>query len=438
MQSNLVQISNIFNLMVQADSRLNFYHFGWRSDINRNIDNNFDQGTQTGRLYPSVQFHVPENTSISNSDLDYLGSKEEIQITLYFDNLQDFNNDSSQKTDTLIEQWTNLKQIAEDFVRNFNIVFCEKYGMGSINSEIKYISRSNLHNDKLITLEVSFDLLHTTPCTVSENIIDINLLPTCIKEYDLENYLKDTPFNSLSLSFDGVNEYLEATDYVPYDFNWNDPFTVSGWIYAASIQNANLVTHAQVFGPFGENTGWAVAILADGTIRVDMQGAGLMTNFMSIRAGTSYPVNQWFHYCVTFNGTGTGAGTNVYVDGVLQSKLIVSDTLAGASIKNIAPLRFCTNNALTVLFEGNYNKFRIWNKVLSQSEINQEVAGICVDDGCPVSIVAPENNVLDVNFDEATFNGSEFFAIDMSGTILGINSFNMEEEDLISDSPCTI
>ena len=77
------QISNVFNLMVQLDPRLKYYHFGWRSDILRNIDNNFDPGVSKGREFPALHWAVPEFTEYVEA-IQYTGLKENVEVTLYF------------------------------------------------------------------------------------------------------------------------------------------------------------------------------------------------------------------------------------------------------------------------------------------------------------------------------------------------------------------
>ena len=113
------QISNLFNLMCQFDTRIKGYHYGWRSDINKNIQNNFDPLYETGRQYPAVQFDVPDYANYTEI-ADYQGNQETLQITLYFDNLQNIENDGTAKVLNLVEQWDELKIIAEDFISNFS------------------------------------------------------------------------------------------------------------------------------------------------------------------------------------------------------------------------------------------------------------------------------------------------------------------------------
>jgi hypothetical protein len=185
------QISNIFNLMVQQEPRILFYHFGWRSDILRNIDNNFDNNNIKGRQFPALHFAVPESTKYLEA-INYDGIKEEVEVTLYFDNLQDCENDGSAETDNLIEQWAELKQIAEDYIANFSEVLCNKYLAGSITAP-KFEQFSHGHNDRLITWRVTFNLIHTIPCTDPLNKIDLSLLPSSLTEIDLENWKSTGP-----------------------------------------------------------------------------------------------------------------------------------------------------------------------------------------------------------------------------------------------------
>lgn len=182
-----VQISNVLNLMTQLDSRLQFYHFGWRSDILRNIDNNFDNNNVKGRLFPALHWAVPEFTQYVEP-VQYDALKEEVEMTLYFDDLQDYNNDGSLKTKNLIEQWSDLKQIAEDFIANFEVVMCGHFKAGFITTSPKFEQFSHGHNDRLITWRVTFILTHFIPCTEASNKVDVSLLPPTIDDVDIENW----------------------------------------------------------------------------------------------------------------------------------------------------------------------------------------------------------------------------------------------------------
>jgi len=185
MATTLTQISNIFNLMCQADSRIQSYHYGWRSDINRNVYNNFDPKVTKGRMFPAVHFDKPDGIQ-ANEEPGYLGTNETIEMLLYFDTLQDYKNDGSANILNLIEQEDVLKIIANDFMANLiQVIGPDKYNIGNI-TDPKYIQRSNMHNQRLITWEVTFSLRHAIPCTEQQYIIDLSALPATIQETDIE------------------------------------------------------------------------------------------------------------------------------------------------------------------------------------------------------------------------------------------------------------
>ena len=184
--ATLPQISNIFNLMVQQpQSGLLFYHWGYRYDINREITNNFDPKSRKGRQYPALQMDVP-NVLTTLGEPSEESQQQEVEMVLYFDNLQDYNNNGTQKVLNTIEQMDILRVIARNFMANLPLVL-DKYDVGFIKPNIRYIPRSNLHNDKLITLECSFVLVTQLECVDGSNLMDLDLFPSTLSEADIEN-----------------------------------------------------------------------------------------------------------------------------------------------------------------------------------------------------------------------------------------------------------
>ena len=55
----ITQLSNLFNLIIQNDADYRFYHYGFPSDMNINIGNNYDPTSDTGRLFPYVLLLPP-------------------------------------------------------------------------------------------------------------------------------------------------------------------------------------------------------------------------------------------------------------------------------------------------------------------------------------------------------------------------------------------
>ena len=114
----LTKISNIFNVLCQEYSEINFYHYGWRSDYNRNVRNNFDPDLQGLPKYPSLQIGNEGEIEVLDNDL----LKTRFELTLYFDDLLFYGNDSKPrpKEENPIIQWQKLLDIATAVVGEFN------------------------------------------------------------------------------------------------------------------------------------------------------------------------------------------------------------------------------------------------------------------------------------------------------------------------------
>jgi len=131
-------------------------------------------------------FEPPESFTDQNEP-NYLEREEDIDITLYFDDLQHYNNDGTANILNLIEQWDYLRAIVKDFLANFVVVSgVDKYNIGAIINNPKSVLRSDQHNERLIVWEVTFTFRHNAPCTEEANQVDLSLLPDTIQETDIE------------------------------------------------------------------------------------------------------------------------------------------------------------------------------------------------------------------------------------------------------------
>jgi len=417
MNTTITEISNIFNLMVQADSRLKFYHFGWRSDINKNIDNNFDKGVKTGRLFPALHFDVPDFFQPSE-ELNYLGFKEDISVNLYFDDLQNYDNSGEIKTDNLIEQWAALKQIAEDFISNLNEVL-QYYKAGFIRTVPRFEPKSNLFNDRLITFEVSFTIAHFSECTEEIHKINPAALPVldCNFNIDLENYIKYSDCKSLNL--DGVNEYIDCTNNAAFNQDFNTAFSVSAWVKFDTISfNMALISK---FNPTPK--GWQLRV-NNSKIGLFLKHATSAPNQILSNGTTIINPGQWYHLAATYDGSNTLAGIKLYVNGTSEVVTGVPNSVTG-TFQNTEPL------LLGQITNGNLASARMWKTELSAAEILEEYNSGEIKN-LPVSA---NNLILNTNINCATWNGAAFEIPDLTGITAGYISVNSEEEDLQTDCP---
>lgn len=164
MSLDIVQISNIFNILAQLDPKVLNYHFGWPEDINKNIDNNFDSGQSTGKLFPAIQMFPPEG------ELYLAQGKNETKVTVYFLDLHDYENDSSAKTLNLIEQWRDLKSIAYRIIKQASVYFRDQQFIIK-DDKFEWVD-SHAHNDRLIQVGCEFTLIHHEDCVIPEPDFD--------------------------------------------------------------------------------------------------------------------------------------------------------------------------------------------------------------------------------------------------------------------------
>lgn len=461
MSTSLTQISNIFNLLCQQDTRINNYKFGWRHDVNRNKQNNFDPTNSLGTQYPSVMFEPPEGVTDLNEP-NYLEREEEIDITLYFDDLQNYYNDGSANTLNLIEQWDNLRFIVKDFLANFAIVAgVDKYNIGAIINNPKSVMHSDAHNERLIIWEVTFTFRHSAPCTESDYQINLTSLPDSIPESDIENtntpidactlllgrltetqrnecILRDYDFsdtvvqsnvtvqqqsdltswlctsdftNEYAMQFSGSN-YINGGNYAAIDFAHTDAFTLSCRIIADDWGQTRMIMGKRNVLGIGYNL-----FSQAGKLRIVFRG-GITSNAIIIDTVDSLVNGQEYHILVSYTGSTNEAGVTVYIDGLVVAKNPIQNNVS-STLSNTSNYQTGASNGLLNMV-GVIDCERVWNIALSAADALSEWNG-----GIPKAPLYLNNLVLrDKMGDDATFDGSNW-TLPNPGLIGGSKSVNM-------------
>ena len=191
MAFDIVQISNVLNNITQLHPNFKFYHFGWRSDIEKDIDNNFDNDTATGRFFPSVQWVPPSQEVLE----DLHNNRRTIKMELFFDDLQGYTSTGEIDTRTMIEVFRDLKRGATIFLNNFSRFLTNIYldqAFVDTDKPINFFYDSNAGQAKRIFLKVDFSLTYFEHC--ESLILDPANLPvdpssiSPVETYDYEDY----------------------------------------------------------------------------------------------------------------------------------------------------------------------------------------------------------------------------------------------------------
>jgi hypothetical protein len=175
---NLVQISNLFNVVCiginqQTPNRIGFYHYGWYSDINANISNNWTGDNALGRLYPAVQFMYPTAT-IEVKEKSVKGS---LRCRMVVSRPQYYENDGSYINQSIIEAQAEMEALAINIISEFNrIARLPVNGMSAgIQNPITIDYLSDAHNENLVLVDVAFNLWYVWECPT--DVVDIAGLP---------------------------------------------------------------------------------------------------------------------------------------------------------------------------------------------------------------------------------------------------------------------
>ena len=160
--------------------------------------------------------------------------------------------------------------------------------------------------------------------------------------------------NGGSLVFDGSDDYIPLVD------NFGDPqqFTIEFWAYPTQLNFDSNNNYRRIFIPVGASSNGTHSILIEqsGNISFRVPG-GTNTNMQ----GSGFSgVNQWGHVVCTYDQS----NKKIYFNGSLKN------TVAEASVTvDFGSPQIVDPNGQT--FKGNISNFRIYNRALSASEIQQ-------------------------------------------------------------------
>jgi len=158
-----------------------------------------------------------------------------------------------------------------------------------------------------------------------------------------------------ALSFDGVNEYVDAGN--RESFNMSNAITIAAWIYPRySGNNEQLIIYKG--GPGLNTTGWRVGTKY-GYIRIHYFDGSEQRSITNI----SYSPNQWYH--IVFSGLVDG-GMKAYLNGVVQP---TTSGFTNGLTTNALNLNIGRYSLGSYYFDGLIDEVRIYNRALSDAEI---------------------------------------------------------------------
>jgi hypothetical protein len=214
---NIVQISNLFNqiclgINATAPDSVGFYHYGWYSDINASIQNNWTGQNEIGRKYPAVQMMYP----MGLIEIKEKSVKGSLDCRLVISAPQYYENNSQYKNESIIETQAKLEALAINIMSEYNRV--ARTMQSGIQNPITIDYLSDAHNENLVLLDIKFKIWYVWDCPTLVSDIPVlpapfNILPPL--GVDLEKEQPSAPANIQPPIIDGkalVGALLKVID----------------------------------------------------------------------------------------------------------------------------------------------------------------------------------------------------------------------------------
>ncbi len=168
-----------------------------------------------------------------------------------------------------------------------------------------------------------------------------------------------------SLEFDGVSDYSQASDKPEYDFDGTTAFTISVWFRTNNFGILSPIVSKKIVG----GAGYLITNYL-GDLYFWMHDALGGKIECSISAGLI--ADTWYHLVVSYDGSQTAAGVEMWIDKVLQTKAVQQDTLTD-TIASGVPLAIGLNGFGGALYWlGFLYYIRMWDMKFIQENVDAD------------------------------------------------------------------
>jgi hypothetical protein len=133
---------------------------------------------------------------------------------------------------------------------------------------------------------------------------------------------------------DGSFRYINIADQDDFSFTngTNDvPFTISTWVYFSSFStNGNWLISKRTNSSGGDEYQFAYSTSL-GLVTFTLYDKANNAVFLRCRSLAMPSLNTWINYAITYDGSGTLAGLNLYQNGVIQNNKQLAGTYTGCN-----------------------------------------------------------------------------------------------------------
>ena len=192
--------------------------------------------------------------------------------------------------------------------------------------------------------------------TASNGTLNNFALSGTISNWSAGNATGNCSAPATGLNFDGVNDNINCGNNASISSLGLTGFTLEAWINLSNVTVVNSILRKS-----GDYNLYANA----GKLHVEVWPNGVGNTSWKLLDGTiTLTNNTWTHVAATWDGT----TLNLYVNGVLNNGAVLNNTVAGTENLFIG-----MSSIFSQPMAGSLDELRIWNRVLCQSEIQNNI-----------------------------------------------------------------
>jgi hypothetical protein len=169
--------------------------------------------------------------------------------------------------------------------------------------------------------------------------------------------------NTKSIQLDGVDDYVTMGDVL--DFERTSAFSISAWVKRGSTDvNGSIVSKMESSGSY---RGYLLHITSSNKVRFILRNVNTTSNRLLVDTTSSITSGNWNHILVTYDGSSSGNGVKIYINGVSDT-VTTSGTLSATTL-NSSPFNIGARNGNSLFATSTIDEVSVFNSELSQSNV---------------------------------------------------------------------
>jgi hypothetical protein len=171
-------------------------------------------------------------------------------------------------------------------------------------------------------------------------------------------------YSHRSVDFDGVDDYVEMGTGINSSLEVGDSFTYSAWFRTTESGTNQMIMGNMEWSPV-RYRGFSLAITSSNIVRVRCMYNSVSYHYID---SSAISTDTWYHVVASYDGSGTLAGMNLYIDGALDN---ASSGTTGTltDITSLDPFRIGTAENFTWDFKGNIDEVAVFSSELTSGNV---------------------------------------------------------------------